>query len=273
VLRRVHGARIVGVLYGQRALLIQATHPLAFAGLTANTGGLEAPFARLAHTAKTMERIFLGTRAEADRETARVRTLHEQVRGEIAEAAGGYPAGTAYAATDPEFLLWILACLADSAQYFYERFVRRLSDDEREAFWQDYLRLGEMFALPREHSPESYRGFRRYMDERLAGPDLFVTDQARELGLKVAFELPVPDHRRPALAVINLAVLGSLPERVREAYGLSWSRSQQRAFDALTAGLRATSVLMPARVRRGSSAADYDLVARTEARRLGRTSA
>jgi len=67
-LRRVHGARIVGVLYGQRALLMQATHPLAFTGLTANTGGLQAPFRRLAHTATTMETVFFGTRAAADRE-------------------------------------------------------------------------------------------------------------------------------------------------------------------------------------------------------------
>src|SRR5207248_11798240 len=54
VLRRVHRERVVGYLYGQRALLMQATHPVAFAGLTANTSGLDAPFQRLAHTAKTM---------------------------------------------------------------------------------------------------------------------------------------------------------------------------------------------------------------------------
>jgi uncharacterized protein (DUF2236 family) len=270
VLRRVHGARIVGVLYGQRALLLQATHPLAFTGLTANTQGLEAPFARLAHTAKTMERIFFGTRAEADRETARVRDLHERVRGHIDEPAGRYAAGTPYAATKPEFLLWILACLADSAQCTYERFVRPLTAAELESFWQDYLSLGELFALPREQAPDSYAGFRAYMEDRLAGPDLFVTAPARELGRRVAFDLPVPDHRRPALAVINFLVLGTLPERVREAYGLPWSPAQERALAALALGLRAAARVVPARWRRGPSAGDYEVVARTEARRLGR---
>ena len=273
VLRRVHGARIVGVLYGQRALLMQATHPLAFAGLTANTQGLNAPFARLAHTAKTMERVFFGSREEADRETARVRALHDRVRGAIPEPAGPYPAGSGYTATDPEFLLWILACIADSALAVYELFVRRLTDREREGFWQDYLRVGELFALPRDHAPSSYPGFRAYMRERLSSSDLFVTDQARELGLKVAFDLPVPDHRRPALAVINFAVLGSLPDRVREAYGLGWSVAQRGAFGALVLTLRGGAVITPARVRRGSSARDYDLVARTEAQRLGRAGA
>ena len=42
VLRLVHETTAVGVLYGQRALLVQATHPLAFAGLMANTKGLDA---------------------------------------------------------------------------------------------------------------------------------------------------------------------------------------------------------------------------------------
>src|SRR5947208_6037388 len=88
VLRRVHRERVVGYLYGQRALLMQATHPVAFAGLTANTSGLDAPFQRLAHTAKTMEAVFFGTRAGADRETARVRALHARVRGNLEERAG-----------------------------------------------------------------------------------------------------------------------------------------------------------------------------------------
>jgi uncharacterized protein (DUF2236 family) len=268
VLRRVHRERIVGVLYGQRALLMQATHPLAFAGLTANTNGLEAPFRRLVHTAKTMEVVFFGSREDADRQTRRVRLMHERVRGAIDESAGHYPAGSSYRADDPEFLLWILACLADSAETFYERFVRRLSDEEREAYWQDYLLVGEMFALPREQAPPTYAAYRAYIEERLASPDLFVTEHARELGTRVAFDLPVPDHRRPALSVINFAVLGSLPPRVRDLYGLSWSPRQERMLDLLALSLRATRPFAPRNVRRGSSARDYDVVARTEARRL-----
>src|SRR5687768_8879092 len=153
MLRRVHGERAVGRIYGQRALLLQACHPLAFAGLTANTQGRDAPFRRLVHTAKTMETVFFGTRAEADRETERVRTMHARVRGTIDEPAGRHPAGSAYRADDPEFLLWILACLADSAQAVYERLVRRMTDDEREGFWSDYVLLGELFGLERRHAP------------------------------------------------------------------------------------------------------------------------
>jgi uncharacterized protein (DUF2236 family) len=270
VLRRVHRERVVGWLYGQRSLLLQATHPLAFAGLSANTDGKDMPFRRLAHTAQTMEVVFFGSREEADRETARVRRLHEHVKGKIEAPAGPHPAGSAYRATDPEFLLWILGCLADSAQDIYERFVRRLSDGEREGFWQDYLLVGELFGLEREHAPVTYADYRAYMDERLASEDLFVIDEAREIALKVAFELPLPAYRRPALSVINFMVLGSLPERVRELYGLRWGARQERGFEALARTIRLSRPFTPRVLRRGSSWGDYELVARTEARRLER---
>ena len=270
VLRRVHGARVVGFTYGQRALLMQATHPLAFAGLMANTHGLEAPFKRLAHTAEIMERVYFGTRAEADRTTEIVRRMHSKVRGRLREPAGRWRAGSKYAADDPEFLLWILVWLADSAQAAYEAFVRNLDPQERERFWQDYRTVGELFGLARDDSPADYPAYRAYVEERLAGDDLFVTEQAREIGRKVAFELPVPAVRRPALEAVNLVVLGLLPPRVRDLYGLPWDGAREAAFRGLCASLKLSARVTPARIRRGSCVDDYQLVAQTEAERLAR---
>src|SRR3712207_423846 len=90
VLRRVQGERVVGLLYGQRALLLQACHPLAFAGLNANSRAHDAPFRRLVHTAKIMEAVYFGTKAEADHETERVRKRHALVKGTLSEPAGPY---------------------------------------------------------------------------------------------------------------------------------------------------------------------------------------
>ncbi len=273
VLRRVHGERVVGRLYGQRALLLQACHPLAFAGLTANTQGHDAPFRRLVHTAKTMETVFFGSRAAADRETARVRTMHARVRGEIGEPAGPHPAGSPYRADDPEFLLWILACLADSAQAVFERLARRLTQDEREAFWEDYVVVGELFGLERRHAPATYAEYRGYMAERLASDDLFLTEEARELGRTVAFDLPLPLSRRPGLLAINHAVAGLLPRRVRDLYGITWGPAHELALEALALSLRSTRPLTPKSLRRGSCADEYDLVAKTEAARLAKAAA
>jgi uncharacterized protein (DUF2236 family) len=108
------------------------------------------------------------------------------------------------------------------------------------------------------------------MSQRLASADLHVTPHARDLGRRVAFDLPLPARRRPALAVINLMVLGLLPPRVRELYGLRWTPVHEAALAGIGTGLRTARPLTPARVRRGPSAGDYELVARTEARRLDR---
>lgn len=270
MLRRVHGERAVGRLYGQRSLLLQATHPLAFAGLNANTRGYDAPFRRLAHTAQTMEVVFFGSREDADRETARVRVLHSRVRGEISESAGRWPAGSRYAADDPQFLLWILACLADSAEAVYERLVRKLTAGERERFWRDYLTAGELFGLPRDAAPPTYADFRAYMDAMLASDDLHVLPEAQAIARQVAFGLPLPAWRRWALPGINLLVVGLLPQRVRQLYGLSWTPAHDAAFAAAARGLRQTRPLLPRRLVRGRTAAEYEMVARVERGRLRR---
>jgi uncharacterized protein (DUF2236 family) len=269
VLRRVHGERAVGLLYGQRALLMQATDPVAFTGLVGSTGGLSAPFERLARTAKIMESIYFGTREEADRVTARVRDLHARVNGEIDRPAGPHPRGTPYAADRPDMLLWILACLADSALVVYRTFVGPLADPaQRERFWSDYLLLGELFGLPRSEAPADYAAFRDYMRARLRSGDLFVTGEARELGRRVAFQLPLPAHRRPVLPAVNLAVVGTLPPRVRRLYEITWTPAHEAAFQALARGTKLSRPLLPHDLRRGRSAHDYELVARAERRRL-----
>src|SRR3954462_3837965 len=113
MLRRVHRETAVA-FSGPRALLMQATHPVAFEGFFAHSGALADPYGRLRRTAKVMNTIGFGSRAEADRATRRVRAMHRRVRGELAQPAGRFPAGTPFAADDPELLLWVLATLVDS---------------------------------------------------------------------------------------------------------------------------------------------------------------
>ena len=205
--------------------------------------------------------------------TAAVRGMHARVSGALDERAGPHPAGAAYRADAPEFLLWILACLADSAETVYERLVRRLDDAERERFWADYALLGELFGLDRRDGPADYAEYRAYVAERLASPELHVVAEARELARRVAFEMPLPASRQPGLRVTNFLVVGLLPARVRGLYGIEWDPARQAGFEALARALRATARVTPASMRRGSSAAEYELVARTERERLARAAA
>ena len=221
MLRVVHRERVVA-LSGPRALLMQATHPVAFQGFFAHTGALDDPYARLERTAQVMDTIGFGSRREADRATRRVRAMHARVRGELRADAGRFPAGTPYAADDPDLLFWVLAPLVDSAVLVFERYVRRLSAAEKEAYWQDYKVIGELFGIPFEHMPGSYEDFRAYMRTMLRAGDLFVSEQARELAVEIVLRPPVPLWARGLLELVNQITIGLLPREVRRLYGFRW---------------------------------------------------
>jgi uncharacterized protein (DUF2236 family) len=270
VLRRVHEQRAVGLFFGQRALMIGALNPLAFTGTIEHTRGRLKPFARLAHTGKAFETIFFGTRAEADRTLEWILGLHERVEGQLDQDAGATPAGTAYSAFDPALMLWTMAVIADSAPYFYELLVERLSEEEKEALWREYVRFAELFGMPRDAAPATWREFRAYWHQTLVSERMHLTDEARYVGYATAFEIPLPGLYAPAKRVHDLIMLGSLPEPVREHYGLSWTPAHAAAFRVAVTGMRRTRPLVPRVVREGPNADAYDLVARTERKRIER---
>jgi uncharacterized protein (DUF2236 family) len=267
--RRVHGERSVGLLYGQRALLIGALEPLTYTGTMLSTTSGDRPFQRLARTAKIQETILLGTREEADEALAAVHRMHERVKGTLPGAAGTHPAGTPYSAFDPELMLWTLAVIADSGRAMYETMVRELSAGEREGLWQDYVRFGELFGLPRSEVPGSYREFSAWWEERLAAPDLQATPHGLEMAPLVAFEQPVPRAARGNLALQNHIIKGTLPPRVREIFGIPWTRADETAFRAMTAAHRRARRLFPRQLRRGRNDAFFDVVTKAERRRGG----
>src|SRR5207302_10096638 len=77
VLRRVMRERAVGLLYGQRALMLGALQPLAFIGTMQRSKAQRSPFRRLAHTAEMFDAVFFGSREEADRALAFTARLHD----------------------------------------------------------------------------------------------------------------------------------------------------------------------------------------------------
>jgi uncharacterized protein (DUF2236 family) len=272
VLRRVHEQRSVGLLYGQRALLIGALHPVNFTGTFLSSRSLDEPWQRLARTGKAFETIFFGTKAEADEVLERVARLHTRVNGEMPEAAGPWEAGTAYDAFDPELMLWTVAVIMDSTEVIHDHLVRRLGDDEREELWQGYIRFAELFGMPRSAAPGSYGEFREWWRWMFA-ERLHLTPEARQVGKQVAFAIPVPRYLRPTRGPHNLVLLGTLTPEERGLYGFGWNGAQEAAFRAFSAWSRRTRGLLPASVRVGYNTDSFELVARTERRMIERSGA
>ena len=176
--------------------------------------------------------------------------MHRRVRGATASAAGRFPAGTPYAADDPELLLWILAAIADSSLIVYDKYVARLSRDERDAYWQDSKVIGGLFGLRDGEMPAAIEDFDAYMAGMLEGGDLHITPEARELAIQIVMHPPVPRHVRPLLELANQITVGLLPPEIRRGYGLSWDPARSVALHGGAEYVRRVIVpLLPARLR------------------------
>ncbi|MCB0864546.1 MAG: DUF2236 domain-containing protein [Solirubrobacterales bacterium] len=268
MLRRVQGERSVGLMYGQRALLIGALDARNYVGTALHSRYRDRPFKRLSATAKMFETVFFGTRAEADRVLAVVHGMHGDVEGVLPADGGAYPAGTPYSAFDPELMLWTIAVAAESSARFYELLVRPMRHGERDGFWRDWVRFGELFGMPRAVAPESWEDFHEWFDGRLGSAEMGLTEEARHVGRGVAFRIPVPRLESPLMEFHNLVLVGTLPERVRELYGLPWDLRREIAYRAVTRAVRTSRPLSPKAVARGRNGRSFDRTARIEADRI-----
>lgn len=217
MIRVVNRERVVAIS-GGRALLMQAAHPLAVIGLVGHTDSLGDPFPRLLRTAEVMNEITFGTRTRADELTKMARTMHKRVSGKLPNDVGAYKKGTPYAADDPGLLLWVLFCLVDSGLVAYQTYVRQLSDEERQAYWDDYKTVGKLFGLKDQEMPQSFDDLIDYKQEMLAGDRLYVNEWARGRATEIVFNPPFPVYFRPLVETVNFVTIALLPKEIRKQY-------------------------------------------------------
>lgn len=255
MLRRVHRERVIA-LSGPRALLMQAAHPLAVAGLLAHSSALDEPYDRLARTAQVMHAIGFGTRAEANEAARRVRAMHRKVRGRLRQPVGRFPAGTEYRADDPELLMWVLFTLVDSGLVVYRTYVGELSRDDEAAYWRDYRTVGRLFGLRADEMPRTLADLDDYRRAMLEGDTLVVTEWARERARAIVLDPPVPLAARPLVETANFVTIALLPDQIREQYGFSPVPPAFVRKALVRAGgeyvKRAVLPLLPARLRLAS---------------------
>jgi uncharacterized protein (DUF2236 family) len=279
---QVMSNRAVGLTYGQRGLVIGAIHPQLAVGTIESTAHHETPYNRLMLTARLFETVFLGSVEDADRALEFTKRKHASVMGTLPHEAGGnYPMGTPYSASDPHLMYMTMAFTFDSVHHMQNLLVRRLSADESERLWQDFVRWGELFGMPRTAAPATYPEFRDDYDGYLESDLPYLTDQARIVGSYLAgakrgdYDVPAP--MRPLFRTIDLVVKGSLPRRVRKMYGFRWTPAHEAAFRTAVQGVRALYLQPPRFVPRpldpllhGSNLGAFKIVANTERHHLKR---
>ena len=100
---------------GMAALLLQSLHPLAMAGVAGHSGYRGDPWGRLQRTSHFLATTTFGTVEDAEAAIARVRAIHERVRGRDHR-------GRPYRAADPHLLGWVHVAEAHSFLAAYQRY-------------------------------------------------------------------------------------------------------------------------------------------------------
>jgi uncharacterized protein (DUF2236 family) len=234
---------------GLRALLLQALHPVAMAGVSANSGYREDPWGRLQRTIEYVAVTTFGTTEEADRAAGRVRRVHQRL------SAVDPADGAVYRVDDPELLRWVHCCEVDSFLVAAGRGGLRLTAAEADRYVAEQVQAARLIGLESSAVPKTTAQLGEYFEN--IRPQLRATRQAYE-GLRL---LSVPPMRwwvryatpaAPSWVALVAIGFGLLPAWGRRLYTHlpSLPGTELTATTSLRA-LRVAALALPAPLREG----------------------
>ncbi|MCQ1948105.1 oxygenase MpaB family protein [Arthrobacter sp. zg-Y1116] len=206
----VHGS-MTTIIAGVRALLLQALHPGAMAGVHDFSDYKEDPLGRLAGTIRWIFTVTYGDTAAAKAGSDWVLRLHERVHGTYVDADG---AVRPYSANDPEIARWVHLAFTDAFLSSHQRYGGPIPGGA-DAYVAEWAVAGELMGIP--DPPRSEAELRKQM----AGYDtqLRNSDYVRE-ALGFLQRPPLPRNQLPGYKVLFAGAVASLEPRHRKLLGL-----------------------------------------------------
>lgn len=244
---RVHADPVLWVA-GLRALLLQAVHPAAMAGVLNHSDFRADPWGRLFRTADYVGVVSFGSLDEVEAIGARVRGIHARVRGRDERT------GLSYSASDPALLRWVHCCEVESFVTTYRRAGGRLTDGEVDGYYAEQTRAAAVVGLDRATVPASAAAIASYF-ESLHG-ELAVDGRTRRTASYVLAP-PMPrwvqlaTPARPVWAGIASLAVALLPGWARRLYGLPVLPGSDAAATLSVRALRTAVQRGPARFHEG----------------------
>ena len=205
----------ITVLFGgARALLMHAAHPLIAAGARQTSFYQRDPWKRLIRTLSLQNSVTFGTKEEADDSATRINKLHEVIKGEDEVT------GKIYDALDHEQWLWVHACLQLSSIYFYEKTVKKLTEEEKNQYHKENMLSANLVLIDTNNMPKTHEELKEWVIQKSKQESyLLHTDVAQDV-----FEIigggPVPAHIKPIWPFISFTAYNTLPKEFKNIYGL-----------------------------------------------------
>ncbi|KWN19631.1 oxygenase MpaB family protein [Burkholderia ubonensis] len=216
---RVHADFASMMTGGISALLLQALHPLALAGVWDHSSFRTDILGRLRRTATFISGTTFGNRADALALIERVKAIHAKVHGTA-------PDGRPYRADDPALLTWVHVAEVSSFLAAHLRYVNpALPGELQDRYYAETACIAEM--LGAQDVPRS----RAEIDAYLARmrPDLEAGPRTFEV-MRILLNAPVArPAMRPAATLVMHAGIDLLPPWAQDMLGVSRFAPLRRA--------------------------------------------
>ncbi len=199
---QVHGDFTSMLIGGISALLLQALHPLALAGVWDHSNFRQDMLGRLRRTGQFISGTTFGSRQDAQWLIDKVRTIHLQV-------VGTAPDGRPYAASDPDLLTWVHVAEVSSFLAAHLRYRNPdLSPADQDRYYAEIALIAEQ--LGARDVPRSRQEVAAYL-QRLR-PQLLCDERSREV-LRLLLAAPAPSRlAKPFGALMMQAGIDLLPD-------------------------------------------------------------
>ena len=207
----VHGC-VSTIVGGVRALLLQAAHPAALAGVAEHSRYQEDPLGRLAGTTKWLTITSFGAKEFIEKEAKRVNEMHSRVTGSYLGKDG---TEHEYAAKQSEYLMWVHCAFTDGFLKTYEMLGYKFQTSA-----DQYVREWAESAVPLglTDAPKSVAELEAKLEEFRANSLL-----ANETTLNVVKFIMKPPFSKLGLipfSIFAYAAVATLDPRDRELLGL-----------------------------------------------------
>lgn len=214
---------------GLTALLLQALHPAAMAGVGGHSGYKSDPWGRLQRTADYLAVTTYGTIEAAEETLARIRGIHDRVRGRDYR-------GRPYRAGDPHLLRWVQLAESWSFLKAYQVYMPvALSPAQADEYVAQTSSVAAR--LGATGLPQDVAGLNAQIREFRG--ELEATDQAREVAEFLVHTPPVSGALRPAYGLISAGGLALLPPWAMQMLDLRYPGGRTTARRWGTVAVRA----------------------------------
>ncbi len=233
-------------LAGLRALLLQALHPRAMAGVAEHSDFRGDPWGRLFRTAEYVGVTSYGSTLEARRAASKVRGIHRKLTSTDPDTR------RTYRLDEPDLLRWVHCVEVESFLSTAVRCGLRLSRREQDAYYDEQVRNADLIGAV--EVPSSVAEMADYF--RDLRPQLRVTAEARRAASFVLWP-PMPSlvqlgtPARPAWVALATTAFAMLPRWARRLYRLPGLPTTDVVATAAGLAFRSGLLVVPERLRHG----------------------